>query len=324
MTAAFYLVLYTMFGSFFLLCGLLLLFLFAGSTNWLFLLYSNLVLPWDVQYILWPFFFFAFAIKIPMVPFHLWLPEAHVEAPTGASVLLAAIILKLGGYGLLRFLLPLFPQATYYYSPIIIILCILGALYASLAALRQIDLKRVIAYSSVAHMNFALVGVFTCLSESFFGFYLVMLGHGFISAALFFIVGILYDRAHSRVFYYYTNLSQRMPLFSVFFFFFIISNVGFPGTINYLGELFIVYGLTVSSFYVLVVGLLVLFVSVVFSFWIFNRTVFGTSRLANAFVFMYDLTLYESLLLTAFMVPTLFFGLFPHSLSSSLFYSFYV
>jgi len=177
-----------------------------------------------------------------MFPFHIWLPEAHVEAPTEGSVFLAAILLKLGTYGFLRFLFPIFPNATIYFSPFVLLLATLSVFYTSLTTLRQIDIKKVIAYSSVAHMNVCMIGLFSFHITSLNGSVFLMLGHGIVSAGLFFMVGFLYNRYHTKIIKYYSGLIQTMPIFSIGFFMFTLGNISMPLTSNFIGELLIIIG----------------------------------------------------------------------------------
>lgn len=178
-----------------------------------------------------------------MVPFHIWLPEAHVEAPTIGSVILASLLLKLGGYGFIRFVIPMFPFGTFYFLPILQILGVVSVLYASLATIRQSDIKRIIAYSSIAHMNLIVLGIFTCTFQGLDGAIYLMIGHGIVSSGLFLCVGVLYDRYHTRLLRYYGGVGQIMPLFSIFFFLFTLANMSFPGTSNFIGEFLIFVGL---------------------------------------------------------------------------------
>ncbi len=329
MKAAYYLFLYTLFGSLFLLVSLLLIGFQLGTFNWYFLLVSDI--SYTRELFLWPGIFLAFAIKVPMFPFHIWLPEAHVEAPTGGSIILASLLLKLGVFGFLRFLLPLFPYGTLYYSSFVILFALLGVFYSSFVALRQIDLKRIIAYSSIAHMNFGLVGLFSLTLDGLTGGYLLMLGHGLISGALFFLVGVLYDRYKSRILFYYSGLALRMPLFAGFFFFFSISNIAFPGTFNFVAELLVFLGAGVSNFVSFFLILVSLLGTTAFTFWLYNRIAFGTFR----FYFVpgvatplgvFDLTRLEGCLLLFLALLTLLGGIFPMfflgALDAGLFYYF--
>jgi proton-translocating NADH-quinone oxidoreductase chain M len=213
--AAYQFFLYTLIGSLFMLLAILLIYFQVGTTDLQVLMTTEF--SERRQFFLWLAFFFSFAVKVPMIPFHIWLPEAHVEAPTSGSVILAGILLKLGTYGFLRFSIPLFPEATVYFTPLIYTLSVLGIIYASFTTLRQIDLKKIIAYSSVAHMGFVTLGLFSLNAQGIEGAILLMLSHGFVASALFLCIGILYDRTHTRLIRYYGGLVQTMPLFSFFF-----------------------------------------------------------------------------------------------------------
>lgn len=187
-------------------------------------------------------FFVSFAVKVPVVPFHIWLPEAHVEAPTIGSVILAGILLKLGVYGLIRFSFVLFPYANTYFTPFVYVISTISIVYSSLTTIRQIDLKRIIAYSSVAHMNFGLLGLFSNTTQGLIGGLFLSLSHGFVASALFLCIGILYDRHHTRLLKYYSGLTLVMPMFSLIFLFFSLSNLGLPGTSSFIGEFLILIG----------------------------------------------------------------------------------
>jgi len=177
-----------------------------------------------------------------MIPVHIWLPEAHVEAPTAGSVILAGILLKLGVYGIVRILIPMFPDAMIYFTPLVFTICVIGVIYAAATTIRQIDLKKTIAYSSVAHMNYAMLGLFTNNGQGIEGCLYFMLGHGVVSSALFLCIGMLYDRYHTRNILYYGGLVHVMPIYSVFFLIFILANIGLPGTVNFVGEFLVMVG----------------------------------------------------------------------------------
>lgn len=324
--AAFYFFFYTFFGSFLMLLGLLSLYFSVGSLNVLYLMN----LSWDLESELffWLLFFFAFAIKIPMFPFYIWLPEAHVEAPTIGSVILAGLLLKLGSFGFLRILLPLFPQGCYFFTPLVFLLGFLGILYSSVILLSQIDLKRIIAYSSIAHMNYAILGLFVQSLESLQGSIFLMLSHGFTSSGLFLLVGFLYDRFHTRLLFYYTGLNQIMPLFYLFFFFFTFSNFGFPGLANFIGEFLIFLNILNLSAIFLFLLFFSLFYSLIYSMLLFNRIFLGDLKIYNLQFFNnMDLTYREFFIIFPLFLLIIFFGLFPSTLlllfSSNLYFFFF-
>lgn len=238
--AAYYLFYYTLVGSIFMLIGILYVYSELGTTCVYALHAYDFSL--EEQSVLWLLFFVALAVKVPIVPLHVWLPEAHVEAPTSGSVILAGVLLKLGGYGLIRFVLPVFPQATSYYAPLVMTIASVSIVYSSLTTLRQVDLKKIIAYSSVAHMNLGLLGVFSLNLQGLEGSVLLMIGHGLVSSALFLLVGVLYDRHHTRLVRYYGGLAQVMPAFSGLFLAFSLANMGLPGTGNFVGEALVLVG----------------------------------------------------------------------------------
>jgi proton-translocating NADH-quinone oxidoreductase chain M len=307
--AGVYLFIYTFIGSIFLLISIFLIYLEVGTTNYLVLL--NVNFSFTKQIILWNLFFVSFAIKIPMFPVHLWLPEAHVEAPTVGSVILAALLLKLGGYGFLRFPLPICPLATQYLRPVAYTICIVSIVFASSMAVRQVDLKRIIAYSSIAHMNYAILGLFTLTSYGIIGGIILMLAHGISSAALFFIVGCLYDRYHSRLVKYYGGLVYVMPLFIVIFFFFTVTNFSLPGTFNFIGEILIFLGLAKVNSMVLLIAVPSTFIGTAYCILICNKISFGSLKTQYNTTFS-DLSRREYLIFLTLIIITLLGGFFPN------------
>lgn len=313
-----YFFMYTLIGSVFLVLALFILYIEIGSTSYIDILVSSLRA--ELQYVVWGLLFVVFSIKIPMFPFHIWLPEAHVEAPTVGSVLLAGLLLKLGGYGVLRFLF-LFDIARHYFEPCVISVCIVSIWVASLTALRQVDLKRIIAYSSISHMNFALLGFFCNNVAGLVGGTLLMVSHGIVSAALFFLIGVLYDRHHTRLIYYYGGLVQIMPLFSGVLFLFIVSNFSFPGTSNFVGELLVILGLAVGKQgLVLIFVALSLFFTLVYSIFLFNRLVYGSLKI-NAIMRFFDVNRREWAYLMPLLFLNLWMGVIPNGLVITVYFS---
>lgn len=305
--AAVYFLLYTLVGSIFLLYAILYIYNIIGTLHYA-ELDSNLLTP-DEEIILWLAFFLPFAVKIPMFPFHIWLPEAHVEAPTVGSIILASLLLKLGGYGLLRFTIPMFPYANEYFLPLVYMLGITGILNASLTAIRQSDIKRVIAYSSIAHMNLIVLGIFTNNNYGQNGAIYLMIGHGLVSTALFFCVGVLYDRFHTRLIQYYGGLMQLMPKFVFNFLILSFANMGFPGTVNFVGEFLILLGVMEENFLCGMIASISTVLSAIYSIYLFNRISFGTIKVYIKLNSTIDLTIIEFSFLTILSVLTIFFGI---------------
>ena len=306
---------YTLFGSLITLSGIIIIYTEYGSLSLIFL--KKFKLAEDLQKLLWILFFFGFAVKIPMVLFHSWLPEAHTEAPTAGSVILAAIMLKLGGFGFFRISLLLFPLGSVYWAPMIYLLSGLAVVYISLIAIVQVDLKRMIAYSSIAHMGFVTAGLFSFNHLSLAGAIFVMVSHGLVSSALFFSVGVLYDRYKTRSIFYYRGLVTTMPLFSAFFFFFMMANSALPGTSAFIGEFLVITGIVAKNkFFGFLLCLNTLLV-IVYSLWVFNRICFGKIETRYILEFS-DLTFREFFILASLSVAILFFGLFPNYILSFL------
>lgn len=306
--AAYQFFFFTLFGSIIMLIGIIVIYFQTGTTD--IQLLANTEFSNYRQIFLWLSFFCSFAVKVPMLPVHIWLPEAHVEAPTAGSVILAGVLLKLGTYGIIRFMLPLFPYAVVYFTPLVFTMCVIAVIYSSATTIRQIDLKKIIAYSSVAHMNFALLGLFTNNTQGIEGSLFFMLGHGVVSSALFLSIGILYDRYHTRNILYYGGLVQVMPIFSIFFLIFTLANIGLPGTVNFIGEFLVLIGAWRVNTTVTFLAAMGLILGAVYAIWFYNRLVFGQIRFYALQQFT-DINRREFFLLLPLVVLVFLMGIYP-------------
>ena len=271
--SAFKFFLYTLVGSVLFLVAILVMYLQTGTTDIPMLMeahYDPTLQRW-----LWLAMFASFAVKVPMWPFHTWLPDAHVEAPTAGSVVLAGILLKLGGYGFLRFSLPMLPDATAFFTPLIYTLSIVAVIYTSLVALMQTDMKKLIAYSSVAHMGIVTIGIFTLNPLGIQGSIIQMLSHGLVSGALFMCVGVVYDRIHSREIESYGGLAERMPLYAAVFMLFMLASVGLPGTSGFVGEILVIIGVFQLNTWVALLAATGMILGAAYMLWLYRRVIFG-------------------------------------------------
>ena len=294
------------------------IFLTVGTTDYQILYYCKFDFFYEKLY--WIAFFLSFAVKVPMLPFHIWLPEAHVEAPTSGSVLLAGVLLKLGSYGMIRFLLPLFPKACFYFTPFVLLMALISIVYSSLTAIRQTDLKKIIAYASIAHMSFIVLGIFSLTLQGLEGSIIQMISHGLISAGLFFSIGCLYDRYHTRFINYYGGLSHVMPLFSIFLFIYILSNMSIPGSSSFIGELLILTGVFEENTTTAVIATLGMFLGGVYSLLFFNRICYG--NIQNMYLkIYYDLTYREFLIHLILILNIFLIGIYPSIFESCLYES---
>ena len=302
--------LFTIFGSLLMLLGILTLYFYSGTSHLTLLINTNI--PFILQIWLFLSFFASFAIKIPMWPFHTWLPDAHVEAPTAGSVILAGIILKLGGYGFLRFSLPLFPEASEFFAPFIFILSLIAIIYISLVALAQTNIKKLIAYSSVAHMGFVTIGIFSRNLEGLQGSVFQMISHGLISAALFLSAGFLIDRMKTKNIDDFGGLWNQMPIFSVFFMVYCLGAISFPGTTGFIGEFLILLGAFKINFLISFIAAFGVILSVCYVLWLYNRVCFGN----NNFRGINDLNAQDILVFLIFLLLIVILGIYPNLLIS--------
>lgn len=269
------------------------------------------------QKFLWFTFFLAFASKVPMIPVHLWLPEAHVEAPTAGSVILAGVLLKLGTYGFIRFSLPLFPKASFFFTPLIYTIAVIGIIYTSFTAIRQTDFKRIIAYTSIAHMNLVILGIFSFNTVGLEGAILQSLSHGFVASALFLVIGVVYDRYHTRIVQYYGGLATVMPIYIAIFLFFTLANISFPGTSSFVGEFLILVGSFKVNTTITFLGATGIIIGGAYSLWLLNRIAFGNLKIQYTNKFL-DLSFREFTIFVPLILNTLLIGVYPEIFLSSL------
>ena len=313
--SAFKFFLYTLLGSVLMLIAIISIFWITGTTD-VVELYDQGI---DVKYqnLLWLAFFSSFAVKTPMWPVHTWLPDAHVEAPTAGSVLLAAILLKMAGYGFIRFSLGLFPVASEIFTPLIFALSIIAIIFTSLIALMQEDMKKLIAYSSVAHMGFVTLGIFTIQQQGIEGSIIQMISHGFVSAALFLSVGIVYDRMHSRLISTYGGIVSIIPKYSVLLMVFVLASLGLPGTSGFIGEFLILMGVFKINFLVAVLASIGVILGAAYILWLYKRVIFG-NLINEDLKKMLDLNKSEFFILSCLAIPILLFGFYPEPLINTI------
>lgn len=301
--------LYTFFGSVLMLIALLYLYIQSGG-SFAILDYHQMAIPMTAQILVFIAFFMAFAVKVPMFPVHTWLPDAHVEAPTGGSVVLAAIMLKVGAYGFIRFSMPIVPDASHYLAGVMIALSLIAVVYIGLVALAQTDMKKLVAYSSISHMGFVTLGFFIFNVYGMEGALLQMISHGFISGALFLCIGVLYDRMHTRNIADYGGVANKMPVFAAFFILFAMANVGLPGTSGFVGEFMVIMGTVKINFWYAFAAATTLIFGAAYTLWMVKRVIFGA--VANQHVAqLTDITLREKLMFIILALTVLGMGLYP-------------
>jgi len=307
--AAFKFFLFTLLGSVLMLVAIISIYWITGTTDVTQIF--EIKIPAEFQYVLWLAFFSSFAVKMPMWPFHTWLPDAHVEAPTAGSVILAAVLLKMAGYGFLRFSIGMFPIASEYFVPLVFTLSIIAIIYTSLVALMQEDMKKLIAYSSVAHMGFVTLGIFTFTKQGIEGSIFQMLSHGIISAALFLCVGVLYDRTHSRLISSYGGIVNILPKYSFVFAIFMLGALSLPGTSGFVGEILILLGTFQKNFLAAILASVGIILGAAYMLWLYKRVIFGKLE-KKELNDLKDLNLSEGLILFVLAGLTLFFGFYPN------------
>jgi NADH-quinone oxidoreductase subunit M len=310
--ASFKFFLYTLLGSVLMLLAIIAMYWYSGTTD-IAALYKGSTFPAEMQTWLWLAFFASFAVKMPMWPVHTWLPDAHVEAPTAGSVILAAILLKMGGYGFLRFSLPMFPLASDLFAPLIFTLSIVAIIYTSLVAMMQDDMKKLIAYSSVAHMGFVTMGIFTMTRQGIDGALFQMISHGIVSGALFLSVGVIYDRMHTREIADYGGLVNRMPFYALALMVFTMANVGLPGTSGFIGEFLTLVGAFQNNTWVAFFAATGVILSAGYALWLYRRVIFGNLE-KPSLRHITDITPREAAALVPLVLLTIFFGVYPSPL----------
>jgi len=313
--SAFKFFLYTLLGSVLMLIAIISIYWITGTTD-VEKLY-DLGIDAKYQNLLWLAFFSSFAVKTPMWPVHTWLPDAHVEAPTAGSVLLAAILLKMAGYGFIRFSIGLFPVASEYFVPLIYFLSLVAIIYTSLVALMQEDMKKLIAYSSVAHMGFVTLGIFTMTQQGIEGSIFQMISHGLVSAALFLCVGVVYERHHTRLISKYGGLVSVMPKYAIVLMVFTLGAIGLPGTTGFVGEFLILMGAFKKSFLVATIASLGVVLGAAYMLWLYKRIIFG-KIINNELKSSLDLKTFELIILFSLVLPIIFFGFYPEPLMNSI------
>ncbi|GIR05948.1 MAG: NADH-quinone oxidoreductase subunit M [Candidatus Pelagibacterales bacterium] len=300
--------LYTLAGSVFMLLAIIYIFISTGTTDVETLLMYNFTT--NEQLILWIAFFTSFMVKIPMWPFHTWLPDAHVEAPTAGSVILAGVLLKMAGYGFIRFSIGFFPDASEFFAPFIFSLSVIAIIVTSLIALVQEDMKKLIAYSSVAHMGFVTLGIFTFTVQGIEGGIIQMISHGIVSAALFLCVGVVYDRLHTREIARYGGLVSKMPFYSFSFMIFILASLGLPGTSGFVGEFLVLLSIFSINTYFAIFATTGVVLAATYSLWLYRRIIFG-ALIKDDLSEMFDLTRREIIIFLPLIILTIFIGLYP-------------
>ena len=306
--SAFKFFLFTLLGSVLMLIGIIMIYFLTGTTD-ITQIYQ-IKIPVEYQNILWLAFLSSFAVKMPMWPVHTWLPDAHVEAPTAGSVILAAILLKMAGYGFLRFSIPMFPLASDFFTPLIYTLSIIAILYTSLVALMQEDMKKLIAYSSVAHMGYVTLGMFTLTQQGIEGSIFQMISHGLISAALFLCVGVVYDRLHSRLISTYGGLVNYLPKYSLLFVIFALASLGLPGTTGFLGEFLILTGTIQKNYIVAMLATIGVVLGAAYILWLTKRVIFGKTN-NTQIKSLKDINFSEMFMLSILAFFVIFFGIYP-------------